>query len=609
MLSKNYHSGFDSSGRYDGTKKYYHAFETKMDDAFDSNHVSWITNIVQFPEPITPAAALAREAAGASLPGDYVVLKDYRKTMKEHNKEASKALSILKSLLGPVPTAAVDVILNSNILSPRVKILACRNSLRQQYGQTTATTISAHIADMDELPPIFDAASAQHFMSSLVMLNSVLRRLNAAQTDDQLRQRLYKNLVGPMFEKVALDIAADPAMTFAAACTSIQNIIDVKDQRDNHMRHLSAMHPTIFAGLNVGSQIQSAWSTVPVLPQYTPPASYAASIPTPTMMSPVSTFQPYPGYPPIQSQPSSVNPAILAMQAPPPHVLPDCWNCFGHHRSRDCPAPFCRNCNSSWDSLTSAGYHLFIHCPNRPARKQPREPSRATRPSPAKPVFDYRNKRRATVNSMTGAPQFDLDAMCSYNDAAWDSYLSSQSVSADDAHDDDDQDYSSVIARNTMMCAQTDDCSSSTVLPSTSSSLAITNAMRTLQDSGANVSATPPITAVALGLTIYKWVDPFLVTFGNGTSALSNHYVYLGPLLGKTAILNSCTHTVLSVPDVNSRGFDVLFSKSMRCFIWNSDGDLIVEAPIDKENRLYYVDLQTLLLDDLTPSGGCQDRA
>ena len=35
MLSKNYYSGFDSSGRYDGTKKYYHAFETKMDDAFE----------------------------------------------------------------------------------------------------------------------------------------------------------------------------------------------------------------------------------------------------------------------------------------------------------------------------------------------------------------------------------------------------------------------------------------------------------------------------------------------------------------------------------------------------------------------------------------------
>jgi hypothetical protein len=137
----------------------------------------------------------------------------------------------------------------------------------------------------------------------------------------------------------------------------------------------------------------------------------------------------------------------------------------------------------------------------------------------------------------------------------------------------------------------------------------VLDAMRTLQDSGANVSATPPITAVSLGLTIYKWDEPFLVTFGNGTSSLSNHYVYLGPLLGKTAILNSCTHTVLSVPDVNSRGFDVLFSKSMRCFIWNDDGDLIVEAPIDKENRLYYVDLQSLLLEDLTPSGGCTDRA
>ena len=173
-----------------------------------------------------------------------------------------------------------------------------------------------------------------------------------------------------MFEKLALDIAANPTMTLAAACTSIQNIIDVKDQRNNHMSNHMAMHPT-----SVGSQIQSAWSTAPPPPQCAPPASYKASIPSPAMMSPVSPFQQYPGYPPIQSKPSSVNPAILAIQAPPTPVLPDCWNCFGPHISRDCPAPFCRNCNSSRNSLSNAGYHLFINCPNHPAQKQPREPS------------------------------------------------------------------------------------------------------------------------------------------------------------------------------------------------------------------------------------------
>jgi hypothetical protein len=49
-------------------------------------------------------------------------------------------------------------------------------------------------------------------------------------------------------------------------------------------------------------------------------------------------------------------------------------------------------------------------------------------------------------------------------------------------------------------------------------------------------------------------------------------------------------------------------TKSMTCFIWNNDDDLIVEAPIDKDNRLYYVDLPSLLLENLTPSGGCTAR-
>jgi hypothetical protein len=38
-------SGFDSQGKYDGTRKYYyHAFETRMEDAFDINQVAWITD-------------------------------------------------------------------------------------------------------------------------------------------------------------------------------------------------------------------------------------------------------------------------------------------------------------------------------------------------------------------------------------------------------------------------------------------------------------------------------------------------------------------------------------------------------------------------------------
>ena len=39
---------------------------------------------------------------------------------------------------------------------------------------------------------------------------------------------------------------------------------------------------------------------------------------------------------------------------------------------------------------------------------------------------------------MTSAPQSNLEATCSFSDAAWDSYLSSQSIRADEAHNDYD---------------------------------------------------------------------------------------------------------------------------------------------------------------------------
>jgi hypothetical protein len=126
-----------------------------------------------------------------------------------------------KGLLGAVPLALIDPILVNPILTTRLKVAAAKQRLRREYGTANATSISAHIGDMDELPPIYDAHSALNYMTSLTLLNSILRKLGAAQTNDQLRQRLYKNLIGPMFEKVALDIATNPLLTYAQACTAV----------------------------------------------------------------------------------------------------------------------------------------------------------------------------------------------------------------------------------------------------------------------------------------------------------------------------------------------------------------------------------------------------
>jgi hypothetical protein len=292
MFSTQRHTGFDSNGRFDGTKKFYHAFVSALDDAFDAAQIAWVVDLVGFPHPVPPYQSLAREGVGAALiPGDTQLLKDFRRSNQDQNEKSSKAMSILKGMLGPIPTALIDPILADPRLSTRAKVVAAKLRLAAEYGMGNATSISAHIGDMDELPPILDGPSALQFISSLIMLNLVLRKMGAPQSDDQLRQRLYKNLIAPMFEKVALDIGANAAMTFAEACTAIQNIIDVKTQRDNHARHLSAMHPTLFQGTSSSPQIQSAWSTQPMSSSsiFAPPASYSAQTILPATIPRVSS--------------------------------------------------------------------------------------------------------------------------------------------------------------------------------------------------------------------------------------------------------------------------------------------------------------------------------
>jgi hypothetical protein len=71
-----------------------------------------------------------------------------------------------------------------------------------------------------------------------------------------------------------------------------------------------------------------------------------------------------------------------------------------------------------------------------------------------------------------------------------------------------------------------------------------------LQDSGANINACNRKLA-----EIFQWKSLFRVGFGNGSSALSTDYVILGPILGRTAIIDECAGTILSIPNANNKGY------------------------------------------------------
>jgi hypothetical protein len=115
-----------------------------------------------------------------------------------------------------------------------------------------------------------------------------------------------------------------------------------------------------------------------------------------------------------------------------------------------------------------------------------------------------------------------------------------------------------------------------------------------LQDSGANICVTSFAILEALPhLKLHKWTRLKEVIFGNGTKAVSEYYVYLGPILSRTAILNCVTNTILAVFPVNKRGYNVQFTHKKRCIVTRLDDPTpIIDEPVHPSRNLYYVDIK-----------------
>ena len=78
-------------------------------------------------------------------------------------------------------------------------------------------------------------------------------------------------------------------------------------------------------------------------------------------------------------------------------------------------------------------------------------------------------------------------------------------------------------------------------------------------DSGANVSLTNYMVAESLNLQLHLWEYPVKIQFANSSVELCKYYVDGGPLLGRIAVLKSAPGTLLSIWNIISTGFQVLF--------------------------------------------------
>jgi hypothetical protein len=118
-----------------------------------------------------------------------------------------------------------------------------------------------------------------------------------------------------------------------------------------------------------------------------------------------------------------------------------------------------------------------------------------------------------------------------------------------------------------------------------------------LSDSGANLTACPPILSTILNVTPIILPEPIIIIFGKKTTAPSTSYLdFTGTILDRMYIIDSLPHCILSVPRLNRRCLMVAFTAKLMCeIIDDSSNSVIVSTPIDVERGLYFFDMTALL--------------
>jgi hypothetical protein len=612
-------SGTDAFGRYDGTPKYFFAYKEDLIKKLKNEGLQWILGNDILHEPLAPpAATLQAYIANPNLlsNADHQVMSAYHNAMTKFTVRVDRAHAIFETSLGETPLALIDTIQHDPVLTTRQKIQNSIAHMEQIYGANGEATRGSITDDMDLLPVATTPQGGLYVISSLMRLNRILANMGGALTSAQMRTRLFNKLHGPLYQNVIDKIDSDQLLTFELACQEVQRVINL--HRSRTRSDLSAAETPLNALGSVAFQ------------SHYPGAGIAASLPAYLYGLPAPV-----GAAPVQAHIAvAASAPPVTVTAPPTHTAvatiaavtemgPKCFNCNGSHLARDCAEPLCNHCGSTWTSTRALGYHHFNDCPHRADQRNVRQRYTSyTRPNEYRPN-DYRGgrsrgggrgrgrgrgngyssgnrTRRAGINSL-GASTALAEPFAAFTEDDWEDYAGANALPEEDydgsRNDDYNDDYINAAFNMMSMSA-----------PSDSSLVAdeshppppndVTEAFKVLPDSGANICATPPITAIALDRPIHKWQVPYKVVFGNGTVAFSYHYVHLGPIFGKTALLNGCANTILSVPSVNQRGYDVMFGADRICRIWDADGKKVVHQPLDKDSRLYYADLLTLLRDD-----------
>lgn len=224
--------GFDAQGRYDGTEKYFFAYQDSLFESLRGNGLLWVIQTT-IPDPIRPNGAFHRAETGAPpLPDDYANMRRYQHDLVPHQSACERALAIIKKSLGIAPTARVMHILEDVAVADRAKAQQVCQLLQDTYGKNTEATRAAIDKDINDLPIATDQVTATSVLTGLAMLNKILRQMGAPKTDAQLKTILFQKLQGSLFESVINDIDKNPDMSYVQACDEVRRVMNLTQMRN-----------------------------------------------------------------------------------------------------------------------------------------------------------------------------------------------------------------------------------------------------------------------------------------------------------------------------------------------------------------------------------------
>jgi hypothetical protein len=495
----------------------------------------------------------------------YAAANRYQSEIQRVEAHYGQALNVVLTNLTGIQIAGVSYITTNFELDGRLQAIQIISHFQNHYGTNKMANCNPIKDQMSRIPIATDASGADYVISALAFWNSCLAQLlptSAAETDSAMVSRLFALLQGQMFDLVAQQInLMDP--TFLVACDMVQKTITLTRQRS---QTLVRSPPAVDSMVNI-NQVNAS-------------SIYSAN----------------------------------TVEIP-------CWNCkynpqIAPHSREQCQALHCNNCNSVWRSIKDPKYHHFAECPIQLAKLQQR--SRLTSQYQSNNVRGSDNSRgrsrspsmQQQSTSSAGSTQhrsvrprvaFQVRTMAAvdstpthseYEQSLIDQHMdhSDRVITTTQQNDDyysEDEDF---IYHFSMLTVKSRPVAASVLLEH---ARRIAEVRMVLQDSGANICVTPFAILEALPhLRLHKWSSPKKVIFGNGTTAVSIFYVYLGPILDRTAVLSCVTNTILAVLPVNERGYNVTFTYLKRCIVTrHEDPTELINEPVHPTRHLYYVDI------------------